>query len=135
ELEDRGSNTWSAAGARSMSHPTATLLTNGKVLATGGGTRSAELFDPGTQVPPFILTQPTNQAAVAGQTVSFMAAAAGIPAPSVQWQGSTNGGIFFINIAGANLPTVLVTPTLVFRNEGQYPAAISRAAETSPCRS
>jgi N-acetylneuraminic acid mutarotase len=127
ELYDPASNTWSAAGAMSMSQPTATLLTNGKVLVTGGGTRSAELFDPGTQVPPFILTQPTNQAAVAGQTVSFMAAAGGIPPPSVQWQVSTNGGLSFSNIPGANSPTLLLTPTLVSQSGSQYRAVFTNA--------
>src|SRR5262249_9138619 len=42
-----------------------------------------------------------NQTAASiGQTVTFAAAASGIPAPTVQWQVSTNGGGTWADIAG-----------------------------------
>jgi N-acetylneuraminic acid mutarotase len=137
ELYDPASNTWSSAGAMSMSRfqPAATLLINGNVLVTGGGTRSAELYTSGSeQVPSFILTQPINQTFIAGRTGSFRAAAGGIPAPTVQWQVSTNGGISLSDIAGANSPALFLTPTLVSQSGSQYRAVFTNAAGTATSR-
>jgi hypothetical protein len=48
ELYDPASGTFSDAGSMETSHinHTATLLSNGKVLVTGGTVSAAELFDP-----------------------------------------------------------------------------------------
>ena len=43
-------------------------------------------------VAPAITTQPTNQTVTAGQNATFTAAASGFPAPTVQWQVSTDDG-------------------------------------------
>ena len=51
--------------------------------------------------PPAITTSPVSQSANAGSLVTFTAAAAGTPAPAVQWQVSTNGGAVWSNIFGA----------------------------------
>ena len=50
---------------------------------------------------PSVTTNPTNQTACSGNTVSFSAAASGTPTPGLQWQVSTNGGGTFTNIGGA----------------------------------
>ena len=42
--------------------------------------------------PPAITTNPTRQTIVAGNSVTFTAAASGNPIPTVQWQVSTGGG-------------------------------------------
>ena len=50
---------------------------------------------------PTITTNPNDQTVTTGQAYSFTAAASGYPAPTPQWQVSTNGGSSFTNIAGA----------------------------------
>ena len=41
---------------------------------------------------PNVTLQPASQTRCAGSSVSFTSAAGGTPAPTVQWQLSTNGG-------------------------------------------
>ena len=57
---------------------------------------------------PTVTTQPTAQTVDAGQTATFTAAGAGNPTPEVQWQVSTDGGLTFSPIIGANTPTLSV---------------------------
>jgi hypothetical protein len=53
------------------------------------------------------ITQATPGPTVsAGTTVSFSAAAFAEPAPTVQWQYSSNGGRTYLNVAGANSDTL-----------------------------
>ena len=60
---------------------------------------------------PVVTTNPTSQTATAGQSVTFTAAADGSPAPTVQWQLSTNGGTTYTDISGATSATLSVTAT------------------------
>jgi hypothetical protein len=59
--------------------------------------------------PPSVTTQPSNQTVTAGQTASFTAAASGNPAPTVQWQISTDGGSTWNNVSGATSTTLSFT--------------------------
>jgi len=54
---------------------------------------------------PSITTQPASQAVCAGANVTFTSAASGTPAPTVQWQVSTNNGSTWSNISGATAST------------------------------
>ncbi len=58
---------------------------------------------------PEVTTEPTGKTVDPGTSVSFTAAASGYPAPSVQWQRSTDGGDSFVNLAGATSPTLTLT--------------------------
>jgi subtilase family serine protease len=57
--------------------------------------------------PPFsgpeVTTQPTSQAVTSGSHVTFLAAASGTPAPTVQWWVSKDGGSTFAKVGGATL--------------------------------
>lgn len=55
---------------------------------------------------PTVGTNPLSQTIATGQTVTFSASATGNPAPSVQWQVSTNGGSTWTDIPGATSPTL-----------------------------
>jgi streptogramin lyase len=57
---------------------------------------------------PSVVTEPTTRTADAGSTVRFTSTARGIPAPTVQWQTSSNGGSTWSSIAGATSSTLSV---------------------------
>jgi hypothetical protein len=83
---------------------------------------------------PLITEQPQGHAVQAGDKVSFTAAAAGSPAPSVQWQVSTNSGASWLNVAGA-LSSTYQFPTSVGENHNEYRAVFTNAlgsAVTNP---
>jgi hypothetical protein len=60
---------------------------------------------------PIVTVEPEYQTAVLGQSVTYTAHAAGNPAPTIQWQISTDYPTF-INIPGATSDTYTFTPTL-----------------------
>jgi hypothetical protein len=59
--------------------------------------------------------------------VSFIAAASGVPTPTVQWQRSTDGGASFTNIAGATSTTYTFTAA-AGDNGNQYRAVFTNVA-------
>ncbi len=63
----------------------------------------------------------------AGQAASFTAAATGTPAPSVQWQASTDGGTTFADIPGAITPIYTFT-TAASNNGTEYRAVFTNPA-------
>ena len=70
---------------------------------------------------PSILTNPVSQTVVSGAGVTFSASASGYPAPTVQWQLSTNGSTY-TNITGATSPTYAISATTVSENGYRYRA-------------
>ncbi|MDB6120542.1 MAG: hypothetical protein JWO08_4323, partial [Verrucomicrobiaceae bacterium] len=81
------------------------------LVTTTGGTNAVNTLY--TYVaPPVIVANPGNQGVTVGQSAAFTAAATGSPAPTVQWQVSTNGGTTFNNIVGATDPTYIFVTTL-----------------------
>ena len=67
--------------------------------------------------------------ACVGSVVTFSASATGSPAPTVQWQVSTNGGATFTDIPGATSNTLNITASLSVRNN-QYRAVFTNACGT-----
>ena len=61
---------------------------------------------------PVVTTSPTDVNAVAGDQASFSAAATGYPAPTVQWQVSTDGGTTYVDVPGATSDTLSFTSDL-----------------------
>lgn len=57
---------------------------------------------------PIIATQPVAASVLVGQSVTFTVVATGNPAPSHQWQSSTDNGLTFTNIAGATGATYTI---------------------------
>jgi hypothetical protein len=76
---------------------------------------------------PSITTNPVDKTVSPGQTVSFTAAATGVPTPTVQWQVSTNNGVTFTNIVGATSTTLTFTAQTM-HNGRQYRAVFTNAA-------
>ena len=77
--------------------------------------------------PPAITTQPTNVPVTAGQLASFTAAASGNPAPTVQWQVSTDGGASFSSLGGS-----ATSPSYIFTTASTDNGKQFRAVFTNP---
>ena len=76
---------------------------------------------------PTVTANPTPQTVNAGSTASFTAAANGFPAPAVQWEMSSNGGLSFSPISGATSATYSFT-AISGQNGNQYEAVFTNAA-------
>ncbi len=80
-----------------------------------------------TPVAPEVTQHPTSTNAEAGTSYSFTAAASGSPAPTVQWEVSTDGGATFQPVAGATSPTLTGTAALS-QSDWQYRAVFTNLA-------
>src|SRR6185437_12127082 len=79
-----------------------------------------------SSAPPLSITQqPANQTSNAGSNASFTAAASSQPAPTAQWQLSTDGGATFAPIAGATGNTLNLTAVTAAMNGYEYQAVFS----------
>ncbi|MFN0111434.1 MAG: choice-of-anchor Q domain-containing protein [Blastocatellia bacterium] len=76
---------------------------------------------------PTITLQPQSTMAVTGGNAQFMAGADGVPAPTVQWQVSTDGGANFTNVANATSSTLSLGPVSAGMNGNQYQAVFSNS--------
>ena len=86
-------------------------------------------------VAPTVTTQPSSQTAFEGQSVSFSPAANGFPAPTVQWQRSTDGGSTWSDISGATSSTLNITDVPLSDNGFEYRAVFTNSvgsATTNP---
>jgi hypothetical protein len=97
------------------------VFTNGVGSAT---TAAATLT---VRYAPVVTVNPVSQSVSAGQTVTFTAAATGNPAPTVQWQVSTDGGNTFTNIAGATTMTLILSNTTSSENGYHYRAVFTNS--------
>ena len=79
---------------------------------------------------PVITTQPVSRSVSSGVTTSFTAAGSGTPAPTVQWQTSTDNGATWNNIPGATSTTYTLTPVAT-NNSNQYRASFTNIAGTT----
>ena len=59
-----------------------------------------------------VTSSPSNLIVTSGQSASFSAAATGSPAPTVQWQVSSNGGATFTDLPGATSTTLTFTAAM-----------------------
>ena len=76
---------------------------------------------------PVVLTQPTSQTALAGSSVTLTATASGVPAPTVQWLISTNGGGIFTQINGATATTLTLSNVTQAMSGYEYEAIFTNS--------
>jgi hypothetical protein len=88
--------------------------------ASGSGTLTV-------QAAPAVLSNPASQTVVSGQGVTFTASASGYPAPTVQWQQSTNGSTW-TNISGATGTSYAISAAAASQNGYRYRAVFTNAA-------
>ncbi len=75
---------------------------------------------------PVVTTNPSNQTVAAGNTATFTVAASGQPAPTVQWQESSDGGTTFVNISGGTADTYSFTAAFG-QNGDEYRAVFTNS--------
>ncbi|MCU1589917.1 MAG: hypothetical protein JWP11_1173 [Frankiales bacterium] len=104
---DNGDGTATLAGTPATgsggAYPLSLSATNG---VSPDGTQTLTLT---VNEAPAVTTNPADQDVNPGASVSFSAAASGYPAPTVQWQRSTDGGVSFADIGGATATTYTFT--------------------------
>ena len=89
-----------------------------------------------TPTAPKVTSQPQPETVFAGQSATFTAAASGYPAPTVQWQVSTDGGATFAPVSDATSDTLTIPTTTIGQNGDEYEAVFSNGtapdATTNP---
>ncbi|MGE0127155.1 MAG: FG-GAP-like repeat-containing protein [Blastocatellales bacterium] len=80
-------------------------------------------------LPPRVRLHPNNLTVCPGKSAVFTAAASGAPAPTVQWQVSTDGGVTWTDIPNATSPTLFIAAGAV-KHGNKY-----RAVFTNSCGS
>ncbi len=111
------------AGARENGDQYRAMFSNQAGSATtGAAILSVSVASSGSA--PQVTSEPVNVSVTSGASATFTAAASGNPAPSVQWEVSTNGGGSWADLAGA------ISPSLSFSagasgNGDQYRAVFS----------
>jgi len=102
-----------------------------RALGAEPGAISAYAIVISPDVAPSVTTQPTNQSLYAGQDATFTAAASGFPAPSTQWQVSTDGGVSFAPVSGATSDTLSISGATLAQNGDEYRAVFTNSAGTA----
>ncbi len=97
------------------------------VFTNSNGTAKTMAVALVVNVRPTVLTSPSSQTVIVGQTAMFTATASGSPAPTVQWQSSSDGGQTYSNIPGAT-STTLTVPATAVTNGNLYRAVFSNKA-------
>ena len=98
--------------------------------ATAFGCSDEESFDVIVNYSPAVTTNPIDAAICAGDPVTFTAAATGTPAPTVQWQVSTNGGTSWAEVPGAT-STTLTFNTVATQDGYQYQAVFTNTCNNA----
>jgi hypothetical protein len=127
-----GGATWAdIAGASAATYNTgATSITmSGQryrvVVSNSGGSvisaAAALTVNPPPAAPAFT-THPADQSVIAGSAAAFTVAATGAPAPALQWQRSSDGGVTWADIAAAIDADYNTGPTTALQNGERYRA-------------
>jgi len=132
---DGGATFTDLAGETSTTYTaTASISVDGyqfrAVFTNASGTATTSAATLTVQTVPTVSTNPSDTTVLVGTPYSFSAAGSGTPAPSVQWQLSTDGGATFTDISGATSTTY--TATAVATDNGhQFRAVFTNPAGTA----
>jgi alpha-tubulin suppressor-like RCC1 family protein len=81
--------------------------------------------------PPKVTMQPASQTVEEGQSANFSAAASGVPAPTLQWERSTNGGVSWSPLEGATASPLTVASTKTLESGDEFRAVFKNTAGTA----
>ena len=127
---DFGDGTTSTSASPAKTYATANTYTVTLTATNTGGTNTAT-HNVTVNAAPAITTNPAATTAVCnGASVTYTAAASGTPAPTVQWQVSTNGGSTWNDITGQTSATYTFTAA-TSQNNNQYQAVFTNTCSTA----
>jgi len=98
------------------------------IFKNTAGTATTEAATLTVRKAPAINKQPTGQTAEPGHSATFEAAASGFPAPTVQWEVSTDAGGTWAPIEGATSTTLTVAEVVVGDDGNEYRAVFTNPA-------
>jgi Peptidase A4 family/Immunoglobulin domain/Immunoglobulin I-set domain len=133
QVSSDGGSSWSAIdGATSGSYSlTAQTDDDGEefraVFTNSAGAATSSAATLGVLVAPQVTTQPQDQGALAGSGATFTAAASGKPAPTVQWQSSSDGGASWSAIGGANSTALALGSLTISQSGTRYRAVFTNS--------
>jgi alpha-tubulin suppressor-like RCC1 family protein len=135
EVSTDGGSTWSplAGGATSkLALSNTTLAQSGNeyraVFTNPAGQATSAAATLTVQSPPTVTQQPQSTTVEAGSSVTFEASASGSPAPTVQWEESTNGGSTWAAVPGATSEQLTIAATQLSENGDDYRALFTNVA-------
>lgn len=137
---DAGATWADIAGATAATHdagPTTTAMDGQRYRVVVGNSAGsvtsavALLTVEAAPIAPAFTSQPTDQSVAAGASAAFSVMATGTPAPTLQWQRSTDGGSTWSDIAGAIDPTFNTGATTLAQDGHRYRATASNASGTA----
>jgi alpha-tubulin suppressor-like RCC1 family protein len=111
-----------AAALGAIALLSAMLLAGSAWASPYGPGTSQQAASAETQKAPAVTKQPVAKTIEEGQSATFESAASGVPAPSVQWERSTNGASTWSPILGATSPTLTVTGALTSESGYEFRA-------------
>ena len=136
---DAGTTWQSIAGATSATYDTgatSTTMNNERYRvvvsnSTGSVTSAAATLSVVVApAAPAITTQPSDQSAVVGASVAFSVVATGTPAPTLQWQRSTDLGVSWTNISAATASIYNTGAVVLSQDSERYRVVVSNSAGT-----
>jgi alpha-tubulin suppressor-like RCC1 family protein len=78
--------------------------------------------------PPRIISQPLSDTVTEGEPATFNSVAEGNPAPTVQWEVSTDGGVSWGNVPGATSSSLTIPATTASESGYEYRAVYTNLA-------
>jgi alpha-tubulin suppressor-like RCC1 family protein len=103
------------------------LLLCGLVSASASARVAGAAAPAVTEAKPKVTVQPASVIVEEGQSAVFEAAASGVPAPTVQWEISTNGANSWSPVAGANEDRFTIASAKTSENGDDYRAVFSNS--------
>jgi hypothetical protein len=134
QVSTDGGSTWANISGATSTNYTVSNAAAGQngyqyraVFTNSVGTATTTAATLTVRYAPVVASSPISQTVTAGHSVSFTASAGGNPAPTVQWQVSTNGGTTWSNISGANGTTYTIANATAGQNGNQYRAVFTNS--------
>jgi alpha-tubulin suppressor-like RCC1 family protein len=138
EVSTDGGATWTpVAGATSgtLSVPATTVSESGyryrDVFTNVAGTTASEGAKLTVNGKPVVTQQPEDRTVGAGGNATFEVAASGSPAPTVQWESSTDEGASWTAVSGATSDTLSISGAQAAQSGTEYRAVFKNVAGTA----